>query len=95
MKKYNNMEKTLLDRFHELKEDCLDFISNKVLNGKQSGSLNINNGINTLKGKVDRIEVDSAGCYVNINGEPKKLRGLQNEVIIQIASYLEGSWNGE
>jgi hypothetical protein len=81
------------DRFSELKNDAADYIENKVLQGKTSYFMGVN--INTLSGKIDRIEMDSAGCYVRLNELPVKLRDLQNEVIIQIASYLDNSWDGK
>ena len=92
-----NSNSTFFDRFCELKNDCLDFIERHVLRNRQSNFLNIDNGIKTPNGTIYRIEVDSAGAYVDVrkDGEtethPKKLIELGDATIIKIACFLDGS----
>lgn len=89
------IKETLFDKFCSLKEDAIEIIEHAILKGKKSNFCDFDNGINTLDGVVDKIECDSAGCYLLIDKKCKQLRGLKNEVIIQIACYLEGSWDGK
>jgi hypothetical protein len=81
------------ERFSELKNSAADYIEDRVLNGNESNFRNV--GIYTRVGYISKIKMDSAGCFVSLDKVPVKLRELQNEVIIQIASYLDNSWDGD
>lgn len=87
------MKKLFFDKLVELKDDALDFIISKVAPNKISGGIDvkINPDDNFI---IDKIEYDSGGIFINLNGKPTNINDISREKIIMIASYLDGSWNG-
>lgn len=87
------MEKLFFDKLVELKNDGIDFIISETTNGKVSGGINVNIKP-TENFVINRIEFDSGGLYVDLNGNPTKIQELSREQVIMIAAYLDGSWDG-
>lgn len=88
------MTNNFFEKLVSLKDEAIDFIIFKTIGNKSTGFLNVNIKPNKTF-IIDRIEFDSAGLYVNLNGNPTKIEELNREQVIMIAAYLDGSWDGE
>jgi len=71
-----------------IKFEMIDALRIKILGDKKSEFLNIDQGIKTEQGTIDRIEVDSAGIYVSLDKQPKKLIELPIETIAKITDSI-------
>lgn len=85
------MKKLFFDRIVELKEDALDYIISivRVAGGGIDTEISPNKNFT-----IDRVEYDSGGLFVRLNGEPVNVNELSREKIVMIAAYLDGSWDG-
>jgi len=87
------MRKLFFDRLVGLKDEALDFIALEAAPNGVSGGIDVN--INPDENfVVTRIEFDSGGLFINLNGNPTDIRNISREKVIMIASFLDGSWNG-
>ena len=82
------MKQSFADRLFELKNDALQYIENYILKGKESNKYTPKEPLKTIVGDIFSLEIDTAGCFVDLDGAPYKLKALSNETIIQIAHIL-------
>ena len=72
----------------------MDFIITSIIKDKVSGSLNID--IHPDESfKITKLEYDSGGLYIDLNGIPTNIKDINREKTIMIAAYLDGSWDGK
>lgn len=76
------------------KYEAIDFIISKVAPDGISGNTNVEI-CPTADFIIDRVEYDSGGLFVRLNGFPVKVENLTRENVVMIASYFDGSWDGK